>query len=475
MTGSAPKFVLEILPLRHGLIAGQDNMVDVLVKISATARQTTAARDLQHAPLDLSIVIDRSGSMSGAIDNVKRCVRAIINRMTPDDRIGVTAYDHEIETVIPFGPLTQRDNALDAIDALTARGQTALHAGWHAGIEALRRGQAAKDPAQALSPSGRLARVLLLSDGNANVGMTDPLLISRQCRQEASYGQSTSTFGIGRSFHEELMTAMASAGGGNAYYGKTAADLIGCYEEELDALRATTATGLCLRIGHPDGVTATDRSLYPRDGGRILLPDLAEEAAIVMMLRLHVPGAALQERRAAASAGRVPCARLGAHGTSLHDRSELQVMTCRLELHERGIGPHTCEASLVLPLMTGAAYAALQPNVEVAARHDEARAGELLEEAGAAASKGDWARVAAILEAARAEAQSNKWIMHALERLSGLAHSQDRERVRKEAHYQSRSMRTKLRGIDELADFDAATERERRSFLRRKAERGSMN
>ena len=83
-----------------------------------------------------------------------------------------------------------------------------------------------------------VSRVLLLSDGGANRGLTDPAKIAQACGRMAKAGVSTSTYGLGGGFNEELMSAMAEAGRGNAYYGATAADLKDPFEAEFDLLRA---------------------------------------------------------------------------------------------------------------------------------------------------------------------------------------------------------------------------------------------
>jgi Ca-activated chloride channel family protein len=87
-----------------------------------------------------------------------------------------------------------------------------------------------------------LKRVILLSDGQANEGLTDAAAIAAQCAEWAARGVTTSTYGLGNSFNEELMVAMARAGGGNHYYGDTAEDLMDPFQQELELLG-----NLCLR------------------------------------------------------------------------------------------------------------------------------------------------------------------------------------------------------------------------------------
>ncbi len=436
-------FTLEILPLHQGLIAGRDNAIDALIKVSATGQEDAIPNG---AALDLSIVIDRSGSMALSLEDVKRCVRAIIDRVGSNDRIGVIAYDDMAVEVVPFGPLRNWSDARDAVDAVTPRGMTDLHAGWHTGIAALRQGLG--DAVPGSQPVDRLARLLLLSDGIANRGLTDPVLLSSLCREQARAGISTSTFGIGQDFGESLMTVMAKFGSGNAYYGKTSAELIGCYEQELDALRAMRATNLALRFTPADGTRIDERNGHLREGQQLLLPDVASGSSAISVVKIHIP------------------ATLAVEGTAP------VVLSCQVTLHALGRGPVSVEATLRLPVMTAAAFEALPRNEEVHARICESRAAELMDQAAAAAQRGDWRQVEATLATAREEAGSNQWVRDALATLSRYAHQRDEMALQKEAHYQSKEMRRKLRGFGEAEAFDRDAETSRMSFLRRKREQG---
>ena len=131
-----------------------------------------------------------------------------------------------------------------ALRAIESRGNTALHTGWLAGAEQAARHQ-----------NGRiLSRVLLLSDGCANAGLCDISAIATHCAEMADAGVGTSTYGLGAHFNEELMTAMARAGQGNAYYGSTAEDLMDPFRQEFDLMSALCARGLRLAFTCTPGV-----------------------------------------------------------------------------------------------------------------------------------------------------------------------------------------------------------------------------
>ena len=117
-------------------------------------------------------------------------------------------------------------------------GSTNLHGGWLLGAEEIAKYKNNKS----------INRVLLLSDGNANQGVCDPFEIFRQVDKLSETGISTSTYGLGHHFNEELMIGMANNGKGQGYYGETAEDLVDPFEEEFELLANTIATNLKLKV-----------------------------------------------------------------------------------------------------------------------------------------------------------------------------------------------------------------------------------
>ena len=143
-------------------------------------------------------------------------------------------------------------------------------------------------------PQAALARVILLSDGNANVGeITDTAGIAALCAQAAERGVTTSTYGLGRDFNEELMVEMAKRGGGNHYYGDTAADLFEPFAEEFDFISALCARHVRLSLAAAPGVNVRLLNDYPVEGDAgipvIRLPDIAFGAEAWALVELEIP------------------------------------------------------------------------------------------------------------------------------------------------------------------------------------------
>jgi Ca-activated chloride channel family protein len=139
-----------------------------------------------------------------------RCARHIVDRLDPSDQAALVVFDDHVKTLVGAQPVGDRKALHIALARIHEGGSTNLHGGWKAGAEELLSG--AVDSA--------LTRVILLSDGNANVGeITETEPIAALCQEAAAKGVTTSTYGLGRSFNEDLMVAMAQKGQGNHYYG----------------------------------------------------------------------------------------------------------------------------------------------------------------------------------------------------------------------------------------------------------------
>jgi Ca-activated chloride channel family protein len=214
---------IEILPLKKGFLRAAADATHVLVRLVAPAKPADVT-ETPRAPLDLALVIDRSSSMSGrpiaaALESAVRIVRGLRD----DDRVTIVAFDDHIEVVQSLVAVTDRDALALRINAIDARGSTNLFGGWEEGVKQL----------APFTRKDRIARVILLSDGQANQGLLNEQEIFAQVAKAAGAGITTSTVGLGHGFNESLMTGMASAGEGVANFGQTADDLDEAFEEQF--------------------------------------------------------------------------------------------------------------------------------------------------------------------------------------------------------------------------------------------------
>jgi hypothetical protein len=172
-----------------------------------------------------------------------------------------------------------------ALHGIDAGGSTDLGGGWLAGCREL---------AGAGASSARSRRALLLTDGQANVGITDTAELVGHAAELRTRGISTTTIGFGHGFDEELLQAMAEAGGGNFQFVERAEDLRAFFEAELREMLRVAALGLTLEVGLPDGLHAFPVSAFPASrNGRtwtIALGDLPAGEEIEVVFRLEVRG-----------------------------------------------------------------------------------------------------------------------------------------------------------------------------------------
>jgi len=269
---------LELLPLHGGLVQGQPLTLDVLVRITPP----TLPSDQARSPLNLSLVIDRSGSMGGPkIQQACEAACFAVENLRPCDRLSVVLFDDRIETLIPSTFATDKQALLTKIRQVNARGSTALHAGWvEGGIQV----------SQYLNPA-HLNRVILLSDGQANVGETRPDAIANDVHGLAQRGVSTTTLGIGQGYHEDLLAAMANSGDGNFFHIESAAQLPDIFETELSGLTATVGQRVSLGIDPQNGVKVLDvlNDFELTNTQRYKLPNLVMGLPINVVVRLQVP------------------------------------------------------------------------------------------------------------------------------------------------------------------------------------------
>lgn len=207
---------------------------DGTIQIQVIAPDEPAVR-AGRPRMNLALVIDRSGSMAEArkLDFVKTAAHHLVDRMGPEDLLSIVTYSQRIEVPWPSRPVGRdREEIHRILSGLYPGGSTFLSGGLEEGFRQAKGGKRA----------GTLNRVLLLSDGLANVGVTDRGALRERAGDMAEKGISVSTFGVGNDFDEELMTMIAGGGGGNYRYLGDPERIVAALESEFHTASRTAAS-----------------------------------------------------------------------------------------------------------------------------------------------------------------------------------------------------------------------------------------
>ena len=269
------------------VLAGSTAVVYVVLRFEGLGIEEGDPND--RPPLNLSLVLDRSGSMSdaGKIDYLKRAAKLAVDRLGENDTLSIVEYDDQITLMRAARRVGDTTEIKRLIDQLEPRGSTNLTGGMMRGVEEAR--GALEGPA---NRPGTITRVILMSDGLANTGVTNPMEIARMVREAKRDGVRISAIGLGRDYDEDLMQAIAENGGGRYYYVESPTQIARMFQEELSTLFDTCASDIELQF-HGSAVikkvevVGYDDAAGTRDSKRAL-EDLYKGEKRSVLLRLEV-------------------------------------------------------------------------------------------------------------------------------------------------------------------------------------------
>ena len=268
------------------LAAGSSLKTDILLRFRA---------DIAKSPrrnLNLSLVIDRSGSMAGApLHHALKAAESVVDQLEPNDILSVVVYDDEVDSVVPPQAVTNKATLKNSIRKVRAGGITNLSGGWLKGCEHVK---------TRLDPQ-KINRVLLLTDGHANMGIQDPKILTATAGQKAEEGIITTTLGFAQGFNEDLLIGMARAATGNFYFIQSIDEATEVFSIELDSLRAVVGQNLKVTLELADGVSLVDTlslaKVTQNDAGQavITLGELYEGEDKLLGLSLGISSAQVGE------------------------------------------------------------------------------------------------------------------------------------------------------------------------------------
>jgi Ca-activated chloride channel family protein len=273
------------------LPAGADSETFLFVDVSADSSR----RAKVPAPLNLAIVIDRSGSMKGKrLKNAFSAARSAVQRLRDGDTVSVITYNTGAEVMLAPTQVnaSTRDRILAAIVPVKPAGDTCISCGVETGMRMLGR----KD--------GAVSRILLLSDGEATRGVRDLPGFRRIAEDCRNMGASITTIGVDVDYNERIMAAIARDSNGRHFFVENPDGLPAIFDEETRALAETIATGAEITLYLAPGVFAEhvfDRPSVQR-GTQMVIPlgAFAGSDRKTLLVRLRVPRGAAGDRPVAA-------------------------------------------------------------------------------------------------------------------------------------------------------------------------------
>jgi Ca-activated chloride channel family protein len=247
--------------------------------------QAAELKPTEKLPTNLVLVLDKSGSMSekDKMTYLKQSLEVLVNELGPEDTIAIVVYDSEASVLLPAQPVGDRSAVREAITSLQPGSRTNLHGGLMLGYQ-----EAMKNYSAEVNN-----RVILFTDGIANVGETDPAAIVRDSLAYNMEGIYLSTIGLGLEMNDELLSTLAEQGKGSYHFISDPEEMERVFKEELAGLVQTVATQVWMTMELGDLVQVT--RVYGFDyklEGRTLSVQFDDAGAggnQILMVKLVVP------------------------------------------------------------------------------------------------------------------------------------------------------------------------------------------
>jgi Ca-activated chloride channel family protein len=269
-------------------VQNEANTVFLDVSISAPSLPDTGTRP---RATDMIIVLDRSGSMSedNKMPYAKAAVWDIIGRLNESDRFALVSFADNALVQSPLVTVSATNKGVlnNLVSQITPSGSTNMSDGLNAALQLLEH-----------SAGEGARKIVLLSDGQANQGITDPELLGQMAARATHHGAVLSTIGMGLGFNEALMAKLADHGMGHYAYLEDLSGLGNVLNRDLNETLRIYAHSSTLEISLADGVRLVDAGGYPVNpltGSAISIPtgQLLAGTAKHFVMTFTIPNAAV--------------------------------------------------------------------------------------------------------------------------------------------------------------------------------------
>jgi Ca-activated chloride channel family protein len=266
------------------ILWGGDGIVPFSLTLTADDLLDLRKEDSQH--VDMVIVLDRSGSMEGQkIKDAKKAVLNLLSNLSPGDRFALVTYADHVQRHTSLVSMTNgnRERIQSILKGISPGGSTNLGGGLQEGITVLSRA----------SKTGNVGKVILISDGLANRGVTNPASLGTMASTAVNKEFGVSTVGVGQDFNEYLLTTIADRGTGNYYYLENPVSFAEVFQKEFKFAKAAAATSVEVRVPVSDHVSLVSAAGYPievKDNEAIFRPgNLLSGQTRKLFLTFQVP------------------------------------------------------------------------------------------------------------------------------------------------------------------------------------------
>ena len=266
------------------LPAGQGSVRHLRVRLRAPEGAPGDATE--RPPLNLALVIDRSGSMQGqSLASAARAAHGVVQALRVRDALSLVSFDDRVEVPVRSQRMdaTGRSRSSQAIRTLTARGATDLGEGWLTGASCV------ADHVEVRPDCHN--HVVVLSDGFANCGIIDPHELGTHAAALRQRGISTSAVGIGADYCSDQLEVLAEHGGGRLHHANRDEEIVEVVLGELGEVRETAATDICLSLSGIDAERVRCLSGLARstEAGGWTMGGLAAGRETEAVFRLELP------------------------------------------------------------------------------------------------------------------------------------------------------------------------------------------
>jgi hypothetical protein len=257
--------------------------------------QTKSATSEFVAPLNLALVIDASGSMSTAdkMPYVKQSLAIFLRSLNPDDIVSIITYNDNARVLLPARQLGDGRWVQSVIDEIEPGGSTNLHAGMILGFKEVDRNFSIH----------RNNRVMLLTDGIANTGVTDPKAIAADALAYNQKGIYLSTIGLGLDFNDALLITLADQGKGGYTFVDSAQEMDRVFREQAASQKQAVADDVVVHVMLADGIRLIGltglESTPPAGGASVNLWPMSIADSEVVLAQLQVGAGGNGPRRIA--------------------------------------------------------------------------------------------------------------------------------------------------------------------------------